>query len=372
MAFKIKNSNHSWAIIGSCTATLAVILVAGLWPFHSPKNDVSWLTNEDGIRFGRFGCVFSAGPVGDQQSRQNISGSFELWIKPAPATKGRRTILAFEGPGDDSTALSLQQSGSTLIIQRKNFDGNGALHSAEFAVKDALSGNSRVSITVTLGPKDTNIYRNGVLAATSQLIGQSTPLFGGRAVLGNFLNVSGAWPGVFYGLAIYGRKLAPEEVALHFQDWSKSLRPGMTPDDKPLALYLFAERGGNAVHDQLDGRTNLVIPDRYSVLHPEFLSIPWRHFRSTPGYWEDVAVNVLGFIPFGLSFCAYFTSVRAARHPVLLAIFLGFITSLTIEVLQAYLPTRNSGMNDLFTNTFGTGLGVLLYRTSFTRWILGK
>lgn len=372
MLFNIKNSNCSWAIIGSCIATLAVILVAGLWPFHSPKNDVSWLTNEDGIRFGRFGCVFSAGPIGDPQSGQNTSGSLELWIKPAPATKGRRTILAFEGPGDDSTAFSLQQSGSMLIIQRKNFDRNGTLHSAEFAVKDALSDNSRVGITVTLGPKETNIYRNGVLAATSQLIGQSTPPFAGRAVLGNFLNVGGAWPGAFYGLAVYDRKLAPEEVAVHFQGGSNSLRLKMTPEEKPLALYLFTEHGGSVVHDQYGARTNLIIPERYSVLHPEFLSVPSRHFRSTPGYWEDVAVNVFGFIPFGLSFVAYFTSIRAKKHPAFLVIVLGFLTSLTIEVLQAYLPTRNSGMNDLFTNTFGTGLGVLLYRTHFAHWILGK
>lgn len=372
MSFKIKANNHSWTIIGSCILTLAIILVAGLWPFHSPKNDVSWLTNEDGIRFGRFGCVFSVSPIEDQQSRQNTSGSLELGIKSTPATKGRRTILAFEGPGDDSTAFSLQQSGSTLIIQRKNFDGNGTLHSAEFAVRDVLASDSRVWITVTLGAKDTNIYRNGVLVATSRLLGQPTPPFAGRAVLGNFLNVSGTWPGIFYGLAVYDRKLAPEEVALHFQDWSNSLRREKTPDEKPLALYLFTERGGNVVHDQLGTQTSLIIPERYSVLHPEFLAVPSRHFRSTPGYWEDVAVNVLGFIPFGLSFFAYFTRIRATKYPVSLVILLGFFTSLTIEVLQAYLPTRNSGMNDLLTNTFGTGLGVLLCQTPLTGRILGK
>ena len=108
------------------------------------------------------------------------------------------------------------------------------------------------------------------------------------------------------------------------------------------------------------------------VLHPEFLSAPWHHFRSTPGYWEDVAINILGFIPFGLSFLAYFSSVRLTKNAALLVLLLGFLTSLTIEVLQAWLPTRNSGINDLITNTFGTGLGVLLYRSPWTRTILVK
>lgn len=371
MSFKIKANNHSWTIIGSCILTLATILVAGLWPFHSPKNDVSWLTNEDGIRFGRFGCVFSIGSIGDQQSKENASGSLELWIKPALATKGRRTILAFEGPGDDSTAFSLQQNGNSLIVQRKNVDRDGAFHTAELTLKDALTGDSRIGITISLGAQDMNVYRNGILAGTSRLVGRTMPVFAGRIVLGNFLNVGGAWPGQFYGLAIYDRVLKPEEAALHFENWNSFRRPKIKQDERPLALYLFNERTGSFVHEQLGSQVDLIIPERYSVLHPEFLAPPWRHFRSTPGYWEDVAINIFGFVPFGLSFFAYFSNIRATKNPATLVVLLGFLTSLTIEVLQASLPTRNSGMNDLITNTLGTGLGVLLSHAPFTRRILG-
>jgi len=363
---------HRRTIIGLCVVVLAIILVAGLWPFHSPKNDVAWLVNENGIRIGNHGCILSSEPFRAQYSAADGSGSLEVWINPDLSSKGRRTILAFEGPGDDATSFSIQQDGSALIVQRKNAEDNGTLHTAESSIVGVLSDDSRVGLTITLGPHDTNVYRNGALAATFHISGQPTPSFGGRFVLGSAMNVGGNWRGQVYGLAIYERKLMPEEVASHYEEWVKSRRLIATDQELPIASYPFTERAGNLVHEQFGSQNSLLIPARYAVLHPEFLSLPWRHFRSTPGYWEDVAINIIGFVPFGFSFFAYFSMVRETKHAALLVVLLGFLTSLCIEVLQAWLPTRNSGANDLITNTLGSGLGVLLFRNPFTRLVLSK
>jgi len=346
-----------------CMAVIVVILVAGLWPFHSPNNDVTWLAGENGLRFGVHGIALGSGAFKTRSSDNSASGSLEIWLEPA-RSRSRRTILAFADFGPTPASFMLQQGTGKLILQRRNTDDQGEARTAELVIAGALAEQQRRFVTITLGPHSTSVYLDGVLVKTSEIQGRAAGAFDGRLVLGTSVTASDSWSGEVLGLAIYGQELTPAKVLGNYQDWTQYHRPVPSEDEQPRALYLFSERDGGVSHNELNSSTDLIIPARYLVLQPEFLAVPWRHYHATWSYWADAGINIVGFIPLGVFLAAYFSTMWSTAAAEIMAVLLGFVTSLTIESLQAYLPTRDSGINDLITNTLGTALGVLLYRST--------
>ena len=326
----------------------------GAWPFHSPKNQVHWQGNQNGLRFDRYGTILSSGEF-ESVSSDRPSCSLEIWLKPT-RTWGTGTFLAFYDPLR-RREFSLQQDYIDLALQRSVGDeGLSDLNVDEvFRRKQAL-------ITVTSDGHDTAVYIDGNLVTRSSRFGLSLNDFGGQLIVGTSPLQSNSWSGQVQGLAIYKSELSTEQVAQHYQDWTQKGKPAVEENDPTLALYLFDEHTGKIIHNQVRPGIDLYIPDRYLVVHQTLLESPWREFQTQRTYLNNVLINIAGFVPLGFFFGVYFMSVRQVKHGVLATIVFGAIVSLTIEVLQAYLPTRDSGVTDLITNTFGTGVGVALYR----------
>jgi hypothetical protein len=355
---------------------LCVVLAAGLWPFHAPRNAVSWLKDENGVRIGRHGILVSRGPFREVASQNDTSCSLEIWLTPRRVTSGG-TILAFDSASDPGTPFSLRQRGSSVKIQRYMIDERGNPRRPKLEVDDVFHAGERVLLTVTSARGTTTLYVNRVLAGRSSTLGLVRRDLTGRLVVASS-TVGESWPGEINQLAIYDRELTPTQVKRHFESGMRDQRPGALGEETPTALYLFNERDGKIAHNQMDPETDLMMPTKYFVLHPAFLGPIWDQFHDSESawthgsYWEDVAVNVAGFIPVGFVFMAYFSSVRALRRSALVVITVGFALSFTIEALQRFLPTRDSGMNDLVTNVTGTAVGVVLYRLSRVQVLLSR
>ncbi len=348
-----------------CILILCAILTAGLWPFRAPKNDVEWLSGESGLRFGRHGIVASANAF--RAASGNGACSLEIWLEPA-RTNRSGTILAFDSSADPKFAFALRQFGDALAIQRARVDTQGTMTRPWLKADRVFVEGKRVALTITSSQEQTAIYVNGKRVKVSSRFGLVNGDLTGQLVLGNS-TIRDNWSGQIFGLAVYDFELMPSQVAAHFERWTHQQQMfGVKGEKGPSALYLFDEGKGNAVHDHAGSANDLVIPARYFVLHPAFLHSVWDQFRSrwdgwmSWSYWSDVAVNVVGFVPMGFFFLAYFSRVRPVRWPSVLVALVGLSTSLLIEISQHFLPTRDSSMTDVITNTLGTLAGMAFYR----------
>src|SRR5271166_1315282 len=337
--------------------TLCGILVAGLWPFHSPKNQVHWLANQNGLHFGRYGTILSPGLL-ESASWDGPSCSLEIWLEPASAWK-TGTVVAFYNPSTHRQ-LPLQQDYTDLVLQRDIGDE----YQQTNLIIDEVFRREQVFIAVTSDGRETAVYIDGNLVTRSLRFGFMLQDLSGKLILANSPLQGNSWPGQLRGLAVYTSELTADEVGQHYQDWTQKGEPSVSDNERALALYLFDEHTGKGIHNQVRSGIDLYIPDRYLVVDQILLEPPWKEFHRQRNYLDNVLINVAGFIPLGFCFSAYFTSVRHLKHGVLATIVFGAIVSLTIEVLQAHLPTRDSGVTDLITNTLGTGLGVILYRAA--------
>jgi hypothetical protein len=158
--------------------------------------------------------------------------------------------------------------------------------------------------------------------------------------------------------------LTAREVATDYLNWEKRGEPAPVAGTGPEALYLFDERSGHVAHNKVGAGPDFTISERFFVPYPYILRSPWSAYHATWGYWQDVVINIVGFIPLGGLFYLCLASIPSIRHPALLAIFLGFATSIAIELVQIFLPTRLSDLTDVITNVAGTAIGAMTCRSS--------
>lgn len=360
MDFRDGNKNVRHSVQGVfCLIVLCGILWAGLYPFTAhPPNEVRWSANPRGLRFGDYGMILASG-MRLWPSRKQGPCSVEIWLQPG-LIGDSNTFLAFYTP-ELSIPFSVHQWTSNIALIRQMHDSEGDPTRETMLVRDALSKDQSSVIAITSDGQHTAVYVNGNLVDSSSSFRLRRSDLTSEFELGNSPTANDSWSGVLRGFALYGRALSATEVLDDYRNWTTAGRPRYVPREAPVAVYLFKEGAGNVIHSAISSGPDIYIPKYYGYHGEKFLAPPWEEFSFSKGYLKDVVINVGGFVPFGFFFYAYFLTKRNISHPALLAILFGAAISLMIEVLQGYMPTRDSGMTDVVTNTIGTALGVELY-----------
>jgi hypothetical protein len=347
-----------------CFFVLCITLTLGLWPFHSPRNKVTWLKNANGLTFGKYGTVLGSGALQASRPENESGGSIEIWALP-DRSNSSATLMALYRP-EKHFVLGLRQSLTDLELQAEVENDAGTTTKTHFYVNDAfglaLHPKKPVFITVTFSRQGTTVYLNGAPAKVVPRFIIPEGALMGRLIVGDSARQPDSFRGQIRGLAIYGVELNGAQVAQHYRTWMESGQPDIAKDERAIALYLFDERSGSSIHNHATTFGDLYVPDTYTVVGKIFLEPLWKEFDLSGSYWRGNLKNIVGFIPTGFCFCAYLMIARRMKRAVSVAVVLGALVSLIIEILQAFLPTRDSGTTDLVTNTLGTYLGATSYR----------
>ena len=344
-------------LIFICIVVLCTILTLGLWPFHSPRNHVSWLEHKSGIRFERYGTVATSGLF---HTTSGPGASIEIWLQPHRIWDSG-TFLTFYN-STTQRILSFRQSQTDLLLQQQCPEDRRRLTKL---YSDNIFRRFRSNfLTITSGPQGVEIYDGGVVVKTSSRFRIFPTNFCCRVVIGDSPGQPDSWSGQFFGLAIYERQLNANEVLAHYSSWTRTGRLAIGRDEHALALYLFNEHNGAAIHDQTGLGVDLRIPDKYQVLGKIVLEPFWSEFSISRSYWDAVFKNIIGFVPLGFCFYAWWCLILRPKRATLATIALGVAVSTTIEILQGFLPMRQSGTSDIITNMLGTSIGVASYRIS--------
>ncbi len=337
-----------------CVSLIAGILIATLWPFHRPANGVAWLGTH-GIRFQKYGTLLSHGAV-KPVSTGDAACSFEIRVKPQRTSS--QTIFSVYTP-EAPRKFALRQSNKDLVIRTQPGYGTPA-----FEVDDVFTPGKELHIAASSGSHGTTVFVNGAPMKTSADARFSLANLEGAWILSGLGDQHDAWQGDIQGFAVYNREFTAAEMSKHYENWSKTGRPDAGPSEHAVAVYDFDEGQGpiannRAGHSQIVG-ADLFMPDKYVVLRHAILESPWSEFRPDWPYWEDVLINVAGFVPLGFFLRAYLDVAGKLAWPSFATILMGLATSVTVEILQSQLPTRDSSMTDVLTNTIGTCIGVWL------------
>lgn len=350
--------------------TLTIIigyLIVGLWPFDfRPLNRVNWIANRAGLQFGNSGVAYDPVPLAFSEPKESaarsVDFSAEVWLEADSEPVGNVFYIL-------DIHNSKLPADFVLCQWKREFLFRAAiLHPfahriSEIGISNALPAGSIHFIAVRGDARGTDLFLDGSLKGHFPGFVLEPNALAGQLILGNDDSGKTPWSGQLFGMALLDRRLDTAEITEHYEVWTHKNADQLTNTPGLTALYLFNEGRGHFAKDFSGSRHHLFIPEVFQPIHRRILIPPWKDlsYNNKPDY-SDIVVNILGFIPFGFCYFIYRQFVAPNHRAVnfLFVMLTGSTISLTIELIQAWLPNRVSSMTDLLTNTTGALMGVAL------------
>jgi hypothetical protein len=328
------------------------IFVTGLWPFNFvPGNQIRWLPGGAGLRFDGYGQVYSSvGAFSPRGPDGAAEATIELVFTPSKSYRDASTVFSLVN--QDEVSFAIGQSITDLFLQGSFTQGVGK-PVEKLWIDDVCASAREVFVTVTLDTRHVDVYLDGRLARSFPVLTRTDTL-SGKVLVGHSVN-GGPWIGSVARLSIFEGTLDAAEISRRYEQWTQTRHLDRDVNHRGAA-YEFVTPGANFVRNVGVTGPDLTIPKTFRLLEPKVLDWPDHLDRSVA---VDAIVNLAGFIPFGLGTCLCLRvwAGWGFSRCVAMTILVGASVSLTIELLQVFLPTRDSSLADLVTNILGAASG---------------
>jgi hypothetical protein len=351
-------------LLVACLGLLGAVLHAGLSPYDFfVPNRVSWSEGTPGLRFDRQGIAATSGSLDSFASGRAAPVSVEVWLRRSASPPADGGVVLALGDGEGMAPLILAQWTTSFYVRFPALQ-DGVLVEQTFSLKDDFPEAESRFVAFAAGAGGSRVYAEAIPvenpALPRSLVPEASSLRG-RLVLGSRIQAHRGWVGRVDGLALYHRALSREEIAAHAARARRGGVRSLSGEPGLFALYAFEEGSGERVRDLVGGAGDLVIPERYRPLDLGLLQLHPTVAGASVSLADAVA-NLAGFVPVGLLLAWVLGRWTALRRSSLfwIATGLGFSLSVTIETIQAVLPSRVSAAADLALNSAGAALGALL------------
>jgi VanZ family protein len=322
-----------------CIVLSLGLLFVGLWPFRfRPANNVHQIDGQSGLRFDKYGIAYGKAPLFTPGGAIDLARPFTIRMEVQPREEPSGSIPRILSAHDDDwrELFFLGQWRDELILRILGEERFFHLRYRETGA-NGLQKDVKRSIVVRSDTDGLTLFVDGAPVRTrpgvdfSLLSEKRGPAW---LILGNSPSGESPWRGDLLSLSFYTKALSPEEI--------------LSTGSDSLVRY------------------NLVIPSVFRAPAKRVLDPPWRIQKFNRSFWIDVFVNIIGFIPFGFAVWAWARKDGERKNATVMGIvlLLGASISLFIELLQVYLPTRDSSLTDVVNNILGTYVGARVFRTT--------
>lgn len=359
-----------------CIAIVASYALACLWPFDlHPKNNAGWRQGSKSFRLGWQSIAYSEKELdlGGQHDPALEAGSIsiEIWLRPRIRSDHEIHSILTLYDGTDPENLMIAEWQSALLMRTAVLNAQGERRYRETGLSAALPEGGRSLITVTSGRSGTVFYLEGNPVRSWPRLLMRPEILRGRIILGTSSRGKNWWSGEVFGLAILRTTLSPADVLRRYRLWTGGRSEELKAEEGLAALYFFNEGGGRRIWDHSPSGNSLLLPEYFEVFRKTVLHPPWNDDRISRSDLEDIVSNILGFIPFGFFYFIYRRGVGSGSwvREVLITGLAAAAISMAIELIQVYLPVRDSSLMDFICNVVGACAGMLPAAVIPRHWI---